>query len=222
MYIMGFRDIHTNLDKCKDCSRINNIENEINKTNEILLKLEKEPMKLTNIPMDELEKRLENMKEKKSNTEVSRRGFFKQLLKETYSIAYEAAPPTAKDQFWENEIDILARWENNDGESLSIYNILKDENRCIECEACVKLCPQRLWKIVENEKIEDLRLCNGCRLCEDICPGKAIEVIEELKITKETKEIKYKTNCEKCNRSFETYKKKSIVCPPCVGREIIK
>ncbi len=220
MYKAGFRTINTSLDKCQECSRKNSIENEINRLNLILEKLNKEPMRLINKTVEELDEKLDTMKEKEAREEIDRRSFFKELFKETFSKAYQVAPPLAKDQFWENEIDILRKWETDQGESLSLYKVIRDENKCIECQSCVRLCPQKVWKIDGKDRITDLRLCHGCKLCEDICPSKAIKVIEELGLGSEFIERKDKKFCDKCSREFETYKQSSIVCPSCIAKEI--
>ena len=57
--------------------------------------------------------------------------------------------------------------------------VKKDEELCIDCGACVSLCPVRAieldkdWTIDVNDKE-----CIGCKLCTYSCPTKAIKVME--------------------------------------------
>ena len=57
--------------------------------------------------------------------------------------------------------------------------VKKDEDLCIDCGACVSLCPVRAisldkdWTIDVNDKE-----CIGCKLCTFSCPTKAIKVME--------------------------------------------
>jgi L-aspartate semialdehyde sulfurtransferase ferredoxin len=57
--------------------------------------------------------------------------------------------------------------------------VKKDEEMCIDCGACVSLCPVRAislesdWTVEVNDKE-----CIGCKLCTYSCPTKAIKVME--------------------------------------------
>ena len=56
--------------------------------------------------------------------------------------------------------------------------VKKDEDICIDCGACVSLCPVRAislesdWTVEVNDKE-----CIGCKLCTYSCPTKAIKVV---------------------------------------------
>lgn len=57
--------------------------------------------------------------------------------------------------------------------------VKKDEEMCIDCGACVSLCPVRAITM-ENDwtvEVKD-KECIGCKLCSYSCPTKAIKVIE--------------------------------------------
>lgn len=57
--------------------------------------------------------------------------------------------------------------------------VKKDEDMCIDCGACVSLCPVRAI-IMEDDwtvEVKD-KECIGCKLCSYSCPTKAIKVIE--------------------------------------------
>ena len=57
--------------------------------------------------------------------------------------------------------------------------VKKDEDLCIDCGACVSLCPVKAislendWTVEVNDKE-----CIGCKLCTYSCPTKAIKVVE--------------------------------------------
>jgi len=55
----------------------------------------------------------------------------------------------------------------------------KDEEKCIDCGACISLCPVEAIKPAEDWTIEvdDLK-CIGCSFCTNSCPTRAIRVME--------------------------------------------
>lgn len=57
--------------------------------------------------------------------------------------------------------------------------VKKDEELCIDCGACVSLCPVKAILIEEDWTIGvDDNECVGCKLCTYSCPTKAIKVVE--------------------------------------------
>lgn len=51
-----------------------------------------------------------------------------------------------------------------------------DLEKCIDCGACVSLCPTEALYLVENNQLEFIEdKCIGCLLCIDSCPRHAIE-----------------------------------------------
>ncbi len=53
--------------------------------------------------------------------------------------------------------------------------ILIDEHLCIECGACVSLCPTDALQLDSEDKLIYLKEnCIGCLLCLDSCPRQAI------------------------------------------------
>lgn len=57
--------------------------------------------------------------------------------------------------------------------------VKKDEDKCIDCGACVSLCPVTAIKIEDDWGVEvDDELCIGCGFCTYSCPMKAIKIIE--------------------------------------------
>ena len=57
--------------------------------------------------------------------------------------------------------------------------VKKDEDMCIDCGACVSICPVRAIIIEDDWTVEVKdKECIGCKLCSYSCPTKAIKVIE--------------------------------------------
>lgn len=57
--------------------------------------------------------------------------------------------------------------------------VKKDEKLCIDCGACVSLCPVKAILIEEDWTVGvDDKECVGCKLCTYSCPTKAIKVVE--------------------------------------------
>lgn len=57
--------------------------------------------------------------------------------------------------------------------------VLIDKSLCIGCEACVKLCPQKILYVnPETQKCEvkDESKCDRRRGCEKVCPTEAIKI----------------------------------------------
>ena len=59
--------------------------------------------------------------------------------------------------------------------------VLIDENLCIACGKCVKLCPKSILYIDANTKeckVSDETKCDKRAGCERVCPTKAIKIIK--------------------------------------------
>ena len=55
--------------------------------------------------------------------------------------------------------------------------IIVDELKCIDCGACVSLCPTDALCLNKEDRLEFLKeKCIGCLLCVDTCPRLAIVV----------------------------------------------
>lgn len=219
LYILGYREIHTNLDKCSDCSKTSNLDEELIKTNEILSKLNKDLMSIENKDVESLIIDIKDIDKLKSNAEIDRRGFFKQIAKDFYSKTSEVAPPASRDQAWYSISKILEKWNSNNKDKLSVFDIETDPNKCIQCRACEKLCPEKVWNTKEDVLEERLDLCSGCKLCEDICPTKAIVVKENIKLMQRQIFKKDTMNCTICNKEYNSYKEEIDTCPSCIGKK---
>ncbi|MCK9572923.1 MAG: 4Fe-4S binding protein [Candidatus Omnitrophica bacterium] len=59
-------------------------------------------------------------------------------------------------------------------------NVVIDENLCVGCAKCVKLCPAKILFIDEISKkckVRNSFRCDGRKGCERICPAKAIKIV---------------------------------------------
>lgn len=57
--------------------------------------------------------------------------------------------------------------------------VTKEDEKCVDCGACVSLCPVKAICIKDDWSIEiDDQLCIGCGFCTSSCPMKAIVVME--------------------------------------------
>jgi len=59
-------------------------------------------------------------------------------------------------------------------------NVNVNEELCIGCAKCVKLCPAKILFIDQKSKkckVKDDSRCDRLRGCERICPVKAIKII---------------------------------------------
>jgi NAD-dependent dihydropyrimidine dehydrogenase PreA subunit len=57
--------------------------------------------------------------------------------------------------------------------------VLIDENLCIGCGKCVKLCPKKILYVdtaTDKCKVTDETQCDKRRGCEKICPTQAIKI----------------------------------------------
>jgi len=54
--------------------------------------------------------------------------------------------------------------------------VIVDDDKCIDCGACISLCPTDALHLDINDRLEfSYEKCIGCLLCLDSCPRKAIE-----------------------------------------------
>jgi ferredoxin len=54
--------------------------------------------------------------------------------------------------------------------------IIIDDDLCLDCGACISLCPTDALHFNEQWRLEfDYEKCIGCLLCLDSCPKRAIE-----------------------------------------------
>ncbi len=56
--------------------------------------------------------------------------------------------------------------------------IVRNEDKCTECGACVMTCPTNaLWIDLETRHVHfDAEECIACELCVPVCPPRAMEI----------------------------------------------
>lgn len=80
-----------------------------------------------------------------------------------------------------DEVDNAIEYMESQGIKVSpIKKVLKrDEEKCVDCGACVSLCPVKAICIKEDWSVGiDNHLCIGCGFCTGSCPMKAISIVE--------------------------------------------
>jgi len=62
--------------------------------------------------------------------------------------------------------------------------IIIDQERCVGCGVCAKVCPQRVLEVADKKmRVRDEKRCMGCFGCEDECPHGAVRVLRKAQST---------------------------------------
>lgn len=222
IYNNGFTEIYTNIDKCGDCKKSHKLQNELDRTNKILSILNLPIMSGYNMEVENLVKDIKEASEIKKETVVNRRDFFKHLAKDIFGKTYEIAPPAMRVQYWRSTGQIIGKWQQNKENKVSIYKIEINIDRCIQCKACMKMCPKDVWEESDDSIIYRQYLCTGCNLCKDICPTKAIEIEEDIKLINDRSYSITKKECSSCSKEFIDSITEAEECPSCIWKKIKK
>ena len=76
-------------------------------------------------------------------------------------------------------------WERN-------YKVMYREDACINCGACVPVCPagiHSISKITGRHEIDRSKECIGCRKCEEVCTQSALSISGEIRTISELMQI---------------------------------
>jgi ferredoxin len=57
-----------------------------------------------------------------------------------------------------------------------IEKISKDDEKCVDCGACVSICPVEVFEIEGYRIKAEQDRCIRCGICIDVCPLKALEL----------------------------------------------
>ena len=71
------------------------------------------------------------------------------------------------------------------------YQVMFKRDSCIDCGACVSVCPASIHTISKELKHEVMHNtdCIGCRKCVDVCPEAALSIVGEVKTVSQLMEI---------------------------------
>lgn len=71
------------------------------------------------------------------------------------------------------------------------YQVLYKRNSCIDCGACVSVCPVGIHSISKESRHEVNRSieCIGCRKCQEVCSQAALSIVGEVKTISELMEV---------------------------------
>lgn len=220
IYNKGFREICTSFKECENCQRSHGLQTELDRANKILGSLNLPLMSVHDADVENLAEYVKEAGKIKKDTKVDRRDFFKQMAKDIFGKTYEIAPPAMRVQFWRSTEQILEKWQNGNENKLSVYKVVIDGERCIQCKACMKMCPHNVWEENSDGIIFRQHLCTGCNLCKDICPTKAIDIQEDIKIIHETTISNAGRECTACGKEFVASIAETDNCPNCTWKKI--
>lgn len=75
---------------------------------------------------------------------------------------------------------LRCKWCSNPESQLRAHEIMFKASACINCGACVKVCPVNIHKMVQGEHTVDRTItCIGCKQCESACMQQALQVMGE-------------------------------------------
>lgn len=64
--------------------------------------------------------------------------------------------------------------------SWSTRKPLVDQAKCIKCQQCVRICPERSITPDQEKNIKvDYDYCKGCGICAEVCPKQAITLVQD-------------------------------------------
>lgn len=86
---------------------------------------------------------------------------------------------------------LRCKWCSNPEGLEAKYQVMFKKDLCIDCGACVSVCPVNIHTISRESKHEINRNidCLGCRKCEQVCTQSALSIVGEMKTISELMEI---------------------------------
>lgn len=86
---------------------------------------------------------------------------------------------------------LRCKWCSNPEGLERKYQVMFKRNSCIDCGACVSVCPARIHTISKELKHEVMHSidCVGCHKCEEVCPEAALSIVGKVKTVSELMEV---------------------------------
>lgn len=84
---------------------------------------------------------------------------------------------------------LKCKWCSNPESQLEKIQVLYDQSKCIHCQSCVNICPQKAISIISEHIHIDFNKCIGCLECVNNCPAKALSHEGEYKIVSDIVDI---------------------------------
>lgn len=84
---------------------------------------------------------------------------------------------------------LKCKWCSNPESQLEKIQVLYDQSKCIHCQSCVNICPQKAISIISKHIHIDFNKCIGCLECVNNCPAKALSHEGEYKIVSDIVDI---------------------------------
>ncbi|RRD94080.1 choline TMA-lyase-activating enzyme [Clostridiales bacterium COT073_COT-073] len=85
---------------------------------------------------------------------------------------------------------LRCKWCSNPEGLSRKYDVMYKKNYCVDCGACVSVCPQKIHEIKDGVHIVRRDIdCIGCRKCVAVCPKSALEISGEFKTISELMDI---------------------------------
>lgn len=86
---------------------------------------------------------------------------------------------------------LRCEWCSNPEGQYKSHQVLFKQDQCINCGACVSVCPVGMHKVdaAGNHFVDRNIECVGCRKCEDICMNNALAIVGETKTIAELVDI---------------------------------
>lgn len=86
---------------------------------------------------------------------------------------------------------LRCKWCSNPEGMERKHQVLFKRNSCVDCGACVSVCPVGIHTLSEEKKHEVLRDidCIGCRKCMEVCHPAALSIVGEMKTISELLEL---------------------------------
>lgn len=78
---------------------------------------------------------------------------------------------------------LRCKWCSNPENLERKYKVMYKRNSCVDCGACVDVCPVGIHKISKETSIHEIDRsidCIGCRKCEEVCPESALSISGEV------------------------------------------